>query len=369
VRRIAPNGVVSTVAGNGKIAFAGDGLQATAASFVSVDGVAVDPSGNVFVAEYNGARVRKVDASTGIITTYAGTGVPGLAGDGGAANQALIWGPVGLQADAQGSLYICEYINKRVRKVSLPNIPAIPATNSGAAAFFGQSGFSSNMYMDITGTNLAQTTRTWTAGDFNGSVAPTSLDGVSVTVNGNPAFIRYVSPGQIGIITPDDSATGPVSIQIQGANGPSNVGSVTRARLSPTLQTNSQAAFGGNQYVLAQTPDFRYFVGSPSIIAGLPSTAVRPGDTVVIYALGCGPTDPPAPAGTITAQDSQLTLPYTLKIGGIAAGIVSAVAPANTIGLSQFVITLPAAPPGDQPIELIVDGVSNAQGLLITVGQ
>ncbi|HYL35056.1 MAG TPA: hypothetical protein VEV17_03990 [Bryobacteraceae bacterium] len=369
VRRIAPNGVITTVAGNGKIAFAGDGQAATSASFVSVDGVAVDPSGNVFVAEYNGNRVRKVDASTGIITTYAGTGVPGLAGDGGAANQALLWGPVGLQADAQGSLYICEYINKRVRKVSLPNIPTIPAANSGVPSFSGQTGFSSNMYMDITGTNLAQTTRTWTAADFNGSLAPTSLDGVSVTVNGNPAFIRYVSPGQIGIIAPDDTATGPVTIQVQGPTGLSNVGSVTRAALSPTLQTNPQAAFGGNQYVLAQTPDFKYFAGSPSIIAGLPFSAPRPGDTVVIYALGCGPIDPPTPAGTITSQDSALTLQFTLNIGGVPAGIVSAIAPANTIGLYQFTITIPAVPPGDQPIELIVNGVSNAQGLLITVGQ
>jgi uncharacterized protein (TIGR03437 family) len=90
---------------------------------------------------------------------------------------------------------------------------------------------------------------------------------------------------------------------------------------------------------------------------------------VVIYALGCGPTDPATPAGTITAQDASVTLPVTLTIGGIPAGIVSAVAPANTIGLYQFTVTIPAVAAGDQPIELIVDGVSNAQGLLITVGQ
>jgi uncharacterized protein (TIGR03437 family) len=129
---------------------------------------------------------------------------------------------------------------------------------------------------------------------------------------------------------------------------------VTRSRLSPTLQTNAQVSFGANQYVLAQTPDFRYFVGSPSIVSGLPFSAVRPGDTVVIYALGCGPTDPATPAGTITAQDASVTLPVT---------------PANTIGLYQFTVTIPAVAAGDQPIELIVDGVSNAQGLLITVGQ
>ena len=120
--------------------------------------------------------------------------------------------------------------------------------------------------------------------------------------------------------------------------------------------------------MLAQTPDFRYFVGGPSIIEGLPGFAVKPGDTVVIYALGCGPITPAVPAGTTVPQDSQLALPFTLNIGGVPAGIVAAIAPANTIGLYQFTITIPAVPPGDQPIELIVDGVSNAQSLLITVG-
>jgi uncharacterized protein (TIGR03437 family) len=369
VRRISPGGVVSTVAGNGKIGFSGDGGPATAAMFTSIDGVAVDPSGNVYAAEYNGARVRKVDAVTGIITSYAGTGRAGLSGDAGPASQALLWGPIGLAEDPQGSLYICEYVNKRVRKVSVPNIPSIKLTDSGVAAFFGQAGFSSNMYMDITGTNLSQTTRTWNINDFNGSTAPLSLDGVSATVNGKGAFVRYVSPTQIGIIIPDDTATGPVPIQIQAPNGPSNNGTINRTRLSPTLQPATQFSFGGKQYVLAQTADFRFFVGSPNVIGGFPISAVRAGDTIVIYALGCGPTDPPTPAGTIAAQDSAVTLPVDLRIGGVSAGIVSAVVVANTIGVYQFVVTVPAVAPGDQTVELIVDGVSNAQNLLIVVGQ
>jgi uncharacterized protein (TIGR03437 family) len=368
VRKIAPNGVVSAVAGNGKTADLGDGGPVTAASFASVDGVAVDGLGNVFVSEYNGARVRRIDAATGIITTYTGNGVSALAGDGGDPSKAQVAGPVGLTVDWQGSLYVFEYINKRVRKISLPNIPQIQPSDSGVATFFGQTGFSSNIYMDISGVNLAQTTRIWTFGDFSGATAPTSLDGVSATVNGKPVFVRYVSPTKVGIITPDDTATGPVTIQLQTPFGASNTGTVTRARLSPTLQTTAESTFGGNPYVLAQTPDFRYFAGGPSIIEGLPGFAVKPGDTVVIYALGCGPITPAVPAGTIVPQDSQLALPFMLNIGGVPAGIVSAIAPANTIGIYQFTITIPAVPPGDQPIELIVDGVSNAQNLLITVG-
>jgi uncharacterized protein (TIGR03437 family) len=369
VRRISPSGIVSTVAGNGKAGFIGDGGPATAAMFASIDGVGVDPSGNVYASEYTGARIRKIDAATGIITTYAGTGRAGLSGDGAAASQALLSGPIGLATDAQGTLYICEYANKRVRKVTVPNIPSIKAADSGVAAFFGQAGFSANMYMDIPGANLSQTTRTWALSDFSGSAAPVLIDGVSATVNGKAAFIRYVSPTQIGIITPDDTATGPVSIQLQTPNGPSNVGAVNRARVSPTLQPATQFAFGGKQYVLAQTPDFRFFVGSPNVIGGFPISAVKPGDMIVFYALGCGPTDPPTPAGTIAAQDSPTTLAVDVRIGGVSAGIVSSNVIANTIGVYQFVITVPAVAPGDQPVELIVDGVSNAQNLLIVVGQ
>ena len=64
-----------------------------------------------------------------------------------------------------------------------------------------------------------------------------------------------------------------------------------------------------------------------------------------------------------------MTLSADVRIGGVSAGVVSAGVLANTIGVYQFVITVPAAPPGDQPIELIVDGVSNAQNLVIVIGQ
>lgn len=266
VRRIAPNGIVSTVAGNGKIAEFGDGGPATAASLLSCDGVAADTAGNVYISEFRGERVRKVDVITGIITTFAGTGRAGLAGDAGPAEQALISGPTTMTTDPQGNLYITEYNNKRVRKVTMPNIPNFRAVDSGAASFAGQAGFASNMYMDITGVYLSPTTRTWTLADFSGGLAPTTLDGVSATVNGKAAFMRYVSPTAVGIITPDDTATGPVTLLLKTPAGPSNPGQITRAKVSPTLQPSAQLSFGGNKYVLAQTPDFRSFVGSPSIV-------------------------------------------------------------------------------------------------------
>ena len=220
----------SPVAGSGARGSAGDGGPALSASFLSIDGIALDSGGNLYIGEYDGARIRKVAAATSVITTYAGTGVAGLSGDGGPAVKALLNGPVGLAVDSAGNLDIADYANRRIRRVSPPALPALSVTDFAVPSFLGKTGFSSNTYLEIHGTNLAQTSRTWAGGDFNGSNAPTTLDGVSVTVNGKPAFIYYVSPEQININTPDDTTVGPVSIQVKNALGLSGVGTVNRAR-------------------------------------------------------------------------------------------------------------------------------------------
>src|SRR5207302_9143631 len=132
----------------------------------------------------------------------------------------------------------------------------IRSANSALPSFLGSAGFSSNIYLEIYGSSLASNTRLWAGGDFNGSNAPTTLDGVSVTVNGKAAFIYYISPGQININTPEDTTTGPVAIQVKTPLGLSNAVTVNRARISPTLQTVPQFNVGGKQYVVALTPDF-----------------------------------------------------------------------------------------------------------------
>src|SRR5262249_12486896 len=156
----------------------------------------------------------------------------------------------------------------------------------------------------------------WAGGDFNGSSAPNSLDGVSVTVNGKAAFIYYISANQININTPDDTTTGPVAVQVKTPFGTSNVTMVNRATISPTLQSVPQFNIGGKQYVVALTPDFKTFIGRVNMISGVAFQPAKPGDVISIYALGCGPTSPPTQAGVIAAQGSPLALPFSLKIGG-----------------------------------------------------
>ncbi len=95
-------GIITTFAGTGTTGYSGDGGQATSATLNGPRGIAVDTSGNIYFAEYFNNRVRKVSSSTGIITTYVGTGTAGYSGDGGAASSASLNHPFGLCIDASG---------------------------------------------------------------------------------------------------------------------------------------------------------------------------------------------------------------------------------------------------------------------------
>lgn len=367
VRKVT-NGLITTVAGGGTRGFTGDGGPATAAQFRSVSGVAVDQAGNVYVADANGARIRRVD-SAGMVTTFAGTGTAGAAGDGGPAVSAQLNWPTGLTVDSAGGLYVVDRNSFKVRRIALAAAPSIRSTNSVIPSFLGASGFSSNTYLEIYGLNLSQTTRLWAGTDFSGANAPTSLDGVSVSVNGRAAFIYYVSPTQININTPDDSAVGPVTIQVRNSNGVSNSVTATRGRVSPTLHTVPQFSVRGSQHVVAQTPDFRSYIGTPGMVEGIAFRAVRPGESVVMFALGCGPTLPETRAGVVAAQASRLASTFQLRIGGVVAEVPFAGVVVNSIGLYQINAVIPQVPAGEQRIELVVDGVGNGQNLVITVGQ
>lgn len=247
-------------------------------------------------------------------------------------------------------------------------LPAISSSGTLTPVWRGSSNFSSNMFVSIYGSNLATTTQSWNNA-FTGSNAPTNLGGVSVTVNNIPAYIQYVSPTQINIDAPDDTATGPVNVVVTNSAGASNAGTATRAEVSPTLLSTPQFSSGSNYYVVAQTPDFSTFIGPANLVSGSNFEAATPGSTVIIYATGCGPTNPATQAGVLAAQNSPITLPYQLQIGGATANVTFAGVVAGTVGLYQFNVVIPNVAAGDQPISLTVNGVSNAQNLLITIGQ
>jgi len=119
IRKIAAaSGIISTVAGNGVFGFTGDGGPATAAAFAGLTDVAVDSSGNLTIADSNHNRVRRVAAGSGIVSTIAGDGGVGFSGDGGPATSARLNSPQAIALDSSGDLYIADTFNNRVRKVA-----------------------------------------------------------------------------------------------------------------------------------------------------------------------------------------------------------------------------------------------------------
>ncbi len=142
VRRIdAATGIITTVAGgNGTCEFGGDGGPAVAASLCIPIGIAIDQTGNLFIADAGNNRVRRVDAATGVITTVAGNGTFGYLGDGGPATEAFFRSPRGVAPDAAGHLFIADTSNHVVRRVDATTGTVTTVAGSGIAGFAGDGG-------------------------------------------------------------------------------------------------------------------------------------------------------------------------------------------------------------------------------------
>ena len=132
--------MITTVAGSGTYGYGGDGGPATGASLSSPSGVAVDASGNLFIADTYNSRVRKVDVDSGVISTVAGTGTPGYGGDGGPAATAPVRYPNGVAVDAAGNLFIADADSQRVRRVDAASGVITTVAGTGVQAYSGDGG-------------------------------------------------------------------------------------------------------------------------------------------------------------------------------------------------------------------------------------
>ena len=141
IRKVAAGtGIITTMAGSGTLGFSGDGGPATDANISAPFSIAVDAAGNLYIADYYNYRIRRVDAGTGIITTVAGTGVQGYGGDGGPATAAVIDAPYEIALDAAGNIYIAELDNHRIRKVTAASGVIETFAGTGTAGFSGDGG-------------------------------------------------------------------------------------------------------------------------------------------------------------------------------------------------------------------------------------
>jgi sugar lactone lactonase YvrE len=146
IRRVDTAGVITTVAGTGVLGFSGDGGAATSAQLHSPYSVAVDGLGNLFIADGDNERIRRVDTA-GVITTVAGTGTPGFTGDGGAATNAELDSPLGVTVDGLGRVYIGDRDNHVVRRIDAAGVITTVA-GTGTPGFTGDGGAATSAQLD-----------------------------------------------------------------------------------------------------------------------------------------------------------------------------------------------------------------------------
>ena len=359
------------------------GSPSTAGGNQTVSAIALDANRNVYIAA-NASGLGDFPLNNGF-QGYAGgvAYVTELKSDAsqvlfgsfyGGANNVF---PTGMAVDAKGNIYVAGYTAG-----GLPLDSAYQSTNGGgynegffakisgpagpptlAGAVNAESGsptIAPNTWVEIGGSNLAKAgdARTWQAADFQSGDMPTQLDGVSVTVNGKPAYIFYISPTQVNILTPPDALPGSVAIELTN-NG------VTSASISVPAQALSPSffVFSGTPYVAALHADYS-LLGPASLFPGS-TTPAKPGETVLLYANGFGATSVPVVSGSEVQSGSLSPLPV-VEIGGIGATVDFAglVAP----GEFQFNVTVPASlADGDQPLKATYNGSTTQSATLITV--
>jgi sugar lactone lactonase YvrE len=186
VRKVSTSGIITTVAGAGSSGYSGDSGQATSAQLYYPSSVTLDSAGNLFIADSNNHRIRKV-SSSGIITTVAGTGVAGYSGDGGSAISAQLNYPYGVVMDFTGNLFISDGDNHRIRKVSSGIITTV--AGNGSSGYSGDSGpaTSAQLYYP-NGLAVDSAGNLFIADESNNCVRKVSSSGTITTVAGNGSY-------------------------------------------------------------------------------------------------------------------------------------------------------------------------------------
>jgi uncharacterized protein (TIGR03437 family) len=408
VRMVSPGGVITTVAGNGKLGYSGDGGPATSAQLGVPGALAVDGQGNLFIADTDNQRIRKVSTS-GIITTVAGNGTPGFSGDGGPAISALLFNPEGVAVDEQGNLYIADTGNVRIRKVSPAGIVTTLAgtgkqqySGDGGPAVTAQLTGPQGMAVDGQGNLYVSDNIAWAvrrlqptnqsvligavvdaASQLAEPVSPgkivvlygaglgpvglvqnqavnglysSQLGGTTVAFNGTAAPILYTSATQVAAVVPYETTGTSAQVTVTYQGEASLPVTVPVAAAAPSLFTLSQT--GGGQAAAVNAAD-----GSINTAAN----PVESGGYISLFATGEGQTTPAGIDGKIAsgALLPQPNLQVSATVGGLPALVQYAgAAPDSVAGLIQVNVQIPGGvqPGGYVPVILQVGSASTAAG-------
>jgi len=327
-------------------------LLASTGALVGTYPVGSNPGGiafdgvNIWVANSGSNSVTKLLASTG---ATVGTYTVGLMPQGIAFDGANIW--------------VTNWDSSTVTKIT-PTSQAPSISPGGIVPLDSTtSTIQPGEWVSIWGRNLASGTTIW-SGNF-----PTSLGGTSVRINGKAAYLSFVSPGQINLQAPDDTATGTVPVVVTTADG-STTSTVTLGEFAPSFalldsthvagiipRSDGSGAYGGGTYDI---------LGPTGSSLGYPTVAAKAGDSVELYGVGFGPTSPSVPAGQAFSGAAATTNTVQLAISGRT--VLPSFAGLSEAGLFQINVTIPAGlGTGDLPLVGDVGGVQTQTGVVISL--
>ena len=249
--------------------------------------------------------------------------------------------------------------------LGLPAIVVPPAIVSSGGVLNGasfQPGISPGAWITINGTNLASSPATWNSAIVNGAL-PTKLGGVSVSVGGLPAYVEYVSAGQINAIAPN-VPSGPAQVIVTNSNGSSQA-------VNTQVSAATPAFFQWGNYAVATHQDYSLAV-KDGTFTGTTTVPAAPGDVIILWGTGFGATSPAAPAGMETPSSATYNTAsaVSVTIGTTAATVYGAALAPGYAGLYQIAIQIPAGlANGDYPVVATIAGAASPMTTLITIQQ
>ncbi len=269
-------------------------------------------------------------------------------------------GPAGPPVQTPTNFYLANTVLTPLPANTLP--PAI--TKNGVVPVYSQATtIQPTSWISIYGTNLATSPTIWT-GNF-----PTTLGGASVTIDGKSGYLYYASPTQINLQAPSDTSTGSVNVVVTTPGG-SATSTVTLGQYGPSfslldathvagiiLRSNGAGAYGGGTYDI---------VGPTGNSLGYSTVAAKAGDSLVLFGVGFGPTNPVVAAGAAFSGAAPITGSLTILMNN--KGVTPAFSGLTSAGLYQFNVSVPSGlGTGDVPLSAMVGGVTTPTGVVVSL--
>ena len=345
IRKVNTAGIISTVAGNlswdlNGSASNGDGGPATSAGMDAVS-VAVDSAGNLYIADGDNRRIRKVNTA-GIINTVAGDGTYGFSGDGGPATSSEMTNPSGVAVDSSGNIYIADTDNERIRKVTTfttrtgtPVLSELGVVNNASFAV-GSNPIAPGSIAAIFGTNLNDGYSVLFSNFGPDGKLVTTLGYAQVTINGEAAPLFYSTPSQLGVQIPTELTGTSATIEVTVAGTTSASMTISLDTFSPGIFTVNQSGQGQGAILISSST-----LAAPSgSVLGRDARPAMPGESITIFCTGLGQVTPALPTGMPASSNMTVAEP-TVTIGGIPATVQFSGMAYGFVGLNQVNVQVP----------------------------